>query len=186
VTLSIDFPRYAAPGLLCACLPAAVFISALFRWSNENLLAWRSRPIQLTKRTRTYAAIALAAWGVANVTLVARSVVARPSYNQDLQATARFLNETVGPAEVIDTYDTALFYLLDRPFVYPPDDYHLQTRAERAAAHSMPLDPSAKYLVIGDWSDMFEIASPIPPEFRKLRAFGQFTIYVRDGVAKTG
>jgi uncharacterized membrane protein YqjE len=179
MALSIGFQRYAAPALICAAGPVALAIAALYGYTSSSTPSHLKGPMRVPRKYRRLFITVLLAMGAFNLLGLAKYQWKFRTSNRDLLQTATFLNERASPGTVVETYDSALFHLLNVPYLFPPDEYHvlfLQSRSE--ARKKSPLH-SARYLVLGYWSRAFEIAQEPPDGYFKLASFGDFAVYER-------
>ncbi len=98
---------------------------------------------------------------------------------------ASFLNTHTPPDTLIETYDSELFFLLDRPYHYPPDQINIGLM-RRMIRQDVPIDydPLAAdpdYLVVGHWPREWRLYDPVlaTGAFRLLRQYGEYDIYER-------
>jgi hypothetical protein len=99
---------------------------------------------------------------------------------------AEFLNTQTVPDALIETYDSELFFLLDRRYHYPPDQIHVEL-IRRNVLHqdvSIDYDPLAAdpdYLVVGPYSKLWQLYDPVlaTGAFRLLRAYSRYDVYER-------
>lgn len=73
-----------------------------------------------------------------------------------LERTAAYLNSQTPPDALIETYESELHFMLDRPYHYPPDQVHVDLilRTSHGRDVALDYDPLAAdpdYLVIGDF-----------------------------------
>ncbi|NOZ06781.1 MAG: hypothetical protein GXP41_10625, partial [Chloroflexi bacterium] len=84
-----------------------------------------------------------------------------------------------------ETYDSELFFLLNRRYHYPPDQIHVDL-IRRAPRQDVPIDydPLAAdpdYLVVGPFSRGWHLYDPVleAGAFRLIRNYGRYKIYER-------
>ncbi|HXV41477.1 MAG TPA: glycosyltransferase family 39 protein [Anaerolineae bacterium] len=99
---------------------------------------------------------------------------------------AHFLNTSTPPEALIETYDSELFFLLDRPYHYPPAQLHVELirRAfldPQVLAEYDPLAANPDYLVVGPFSAWVRLYEPLLTTgvYRPLQTFGPYQIYER-------
>jgi hypothetical protein len=99
---------------------------------------------------------------------------------------AHFLNTTAAPEALIETYDSELFFFLDRRYHYPPDQLHVQLNRRTFLGLDVPINYDAlaadpDYLVIGPHSKLWQLYDPVLARgvFRLLRAYSRYEIYER-------
>jgi len=126
------------------------------------------------------------------VTSVPRTVMAvYKTYVLDADNSVRqaadFLNSQTRPAALIETYDSELLFLLNRPYHYPPDQivvelirrtflYEDDTRIDYD-----PLAANPDYLVVGSHSKQWRLYDPVlkTGAFRLLQSYKRYQIYER-------
>ena len=109
------------------------------------------------------------------------------SSNDELIQAVNFLNSHSSPNSVIETYDSEAFFLLDRPYHYPPDQLHLDLINSRigrldAKPNYDLLQSNPDFLLIGYWSrEIFPLYDEtiIAKEFDPIATFGQFKVFKR-------
>jgi hypothetical protein len=96
-----------------------------------------------------------------------------------------FLNTQTPPDALIESYDSELFFLLDRPYHYPPDQLNADLALNRLGYNVTqeydPLAAKPDYLVVGDFSRDWELYDPVleTGAFRFLQEFGRYEVYER-------
>jgi hypothetical protein len=104
-----------------------------------------------------------------------------------VQETATFLNTRTGRDALIETYDSELFFLLNRAYHYPPDQLHVELNRrtflydEGTQIDYDPLAADPDYLVIGPHSKQWRLYDQTvsTAKFRLLRSFSRYNIYER-------
>ncbi|MFN4896578.1 MAG: hypothetical protein ACK5GN_13295 [Pseudomonadota bacterium] len=175
--LSIGFDRYAAPALICAAGPIALFISTLYEQSRPQVPPIVTHSWKIPRPHVPYFVCILLLIGGLNLVGLSQSINAFRSYNDDMQRTADFLNSTVRSDHAVETYDSPLFHLLNVRYIFPPDDYHMRVLQARAGRPATPPTLSARYVALGPWSRFFKIAGSDPEGYSEIARFGSFTIY---------
>jgi 4-amino-4-deoxy-L-arabinose transferase-like glycosyltransferase len=181
--LSVGVPRYFFP----VTFLGSVFVSA---WLSDltggfNVVATLDRARGLFRRGpgRRQAAGALLAILLVAVTL---PITCQTLYREYILATDRsaqevadFLNTQTQPGARIETYESELHFLLDRPYHYPPDQLHVELNRrgllhQEIAIQYDPLAADPDFLVIGRFArgnDLYEPAIS-SGAFRLLRSYG--------------
>ncbi|KPV52626.1 hypothetical protein SE17_14365 [Kouleothrix aurantiaca] len=105
--------------------------------------------------------------------------------NPTAQQTAAWLASAPLPGTV-ETYESELHFLLDRPYHYPPDQLHIQLNHrsllhEDIAIDYDPLAADPDYLVVGQFARENHLYDPAIQrgDFRPVQTFGGYTVYVR-------
>ena len=101
--------------------------------------------------------------------------------------TARFLNTYTEPNALIETYDSELFFLLNRAYHYPPDRIHVELirrtflYEEDTRIDYDPLESDPDYLVVGPHSKQWQLYDHVLKTgvFRLLRTYSRYKIYER-------
>ena len=102
------------------------------------------------------------------------------------QQVADFFNRQAPPDTRIETYESELHFLLDRPYHYPPDQVHVELN-RRGLLHQdvqidyNPLAADPDYLVVGQFARGNELYQPAIERgaFRRIQTIGSYTIYER-------
>lgn len=99
---------------------------------------------------------------------------------------ANFLNTQTPARSLVETYDSELFFLIDRYYHYPPDQISIQLSRRSMIGQDVPIDydPLAKdpdYLVVGPFSRLWHLYDPVLGKgvFRLLRTYNNYDIYER-------
>lgn len=103
------------------------------------------------------------------------------------QEVARFINTQTPPKALIETYDSELFFLLQRPYHYPPDQLHVDLVRrtflydDGVLINYDPLAANPDYLVVGPHSKQWHLYDPIlnTGAFRLRHAYNRYDIYER-------
>ena len=97
-----------------------------------------------------------------------------------------FLNTRTSSDSIIETYDSELFFLLNRPYHYPPDQIHVElNRRTFLKQHlSIDYDPLAAdpdYLVVGPYSKLWKLYDRAVQSgsFRLVQPYGRYDVYQR-------
>jgi len=106
--------------------------------------------------------------------------------DQSVQQVAKFLNTETAPNSLIEIFDTELYFLLNRPYHYPPEHVDVElTRQiflwQNVPIHYDPLAADPDYLVVGPHSKMLHLYDYVltTGAFRPLRIFGRYRVYER-------
>lgn len=99
---------------------------------------------------------------------------------------ADFFNTQTPPGTLIETYDSELFFLLDRSYHYPPDQIHVELNRRTFLGQNVPIDydplaANPDFLVVGPHSRVWRLYDPVlaTGAFRLVRTYGRYTIYER-------
>ena len=101
------------------------------------------------------------------------------------QQAADFLNTQTPPGARIETYESELHFLLDRPYHFPPDQVHVELN-RRGLLHQETMiayDPLANdpdYLVVGRFARGNDLYTPVitAGAFRLVHSFGSSDDYL--------
>lgn len=107
--------------------------------------------------------------------------------DSSVQEVAHFLNNGTPTGSLVETYDSELFFFLNRPYHYPPDQVHVDLIRrtflydDRVAIGYDPLSIGFKYLVIGPHSKQWRLydAALQSGAFRLIRRFNRYAVYER-------
>jgi hypothetical protein len=190
VLFSIGWPRYMFPAVFIGSIFVAVM---LYDWTNGFNVKETVQRSGAALRSFRFDGTGLRA--LAAVLLVALSLgqsitVVFGAYwvNSDDSAirVATFLNSTTSRDALIETYESELFFLLERRYHYPPDQVHVDlirrnSFGERIKIDYDPLAANPDYLVVGPQSKFWDFYDPYlkMDGFRLLHDYSRYQIYER-------
>jgi hypothetical protein len=103
-----------------------------------------------------------------------------------LHETVHFLNTQTPFQALIETYESEIMFLLDRPVHYPPDQVHVELNRRTFLAQNVtiaydPLAANPDYLVIGSQASLWRLYGPVLMKgaFRPWRNFGYYQVWER-------
>lgn len=107
--------------------------------------------------------------------------------DNSVQYAAEFLNSQTPAGALIETYDSELFFLLKRPYHYPPDQIPVELIRrtfhynEDARIDYDPLTSNPDYLVVGPHSKRWRLYEPVlkTGAFRLRQSYSRYQIYER-------
>jgi hypothetical protein len=187
---SVGWIRYAFPILFSGSLFTAAWLhdwTAGFQWRAS----WQAiRKVWQTQSLSRHAAQAAVAFSLCVVilALAVRAFYAMTEIDDDqsAQQAAEFLNANVSETALIETYDSELFFLLERRYHYPPDAVHVDlirnaNLETKVPITYTPLPSQPDYLVVGPFTRWVGLYEPIlaTNAFRPWRTVGHYAIYER-------
>lgn len=188
--LSIGWERYAAPALFLA----SPFVARLFHFLTGNFhLAHTlglARAVILRQNFSSQNLQALSALLLVLVMLGTSAVSLTYKFFSEYDASPRqvahFLNTTTPPHSRIEVFDSPLFFLLDRPYHYPPPLVRVALGSRRFLGQETtvvydPLEADPDYLVLGPTGRRAHVYDTVlaSSTFRWLRTIGSYDIYER-------
>ena len=190
ITLSVGWARYLFP----ATFIGSIFVAAmLYELTNRFNISWTVGNAGSVLRNLRSSRQAIGALIV--LLLIANSFprTLRMLYNSyivNADASALevvdFLNTRTLPNSTIETYDSELFFLLERPYHYPPDQIHVELNRRYFLGQdvSIDYDPLAvdpDYLVVGPHSKLWKLYDRAVQNgsFRLVQAYGRYDVYER-------
>jgi hypothetical protein len=188
--LSIGWTRYLFPAWFVGGMFVAVLLTDLVGGFNlPRLIKLGARVLRRRRFTLRGMGLLLTAIVVPSL-LVATVRILCVSYAEKdgncVVDTARFLNTYTAPGALIETYDSELFFLLERPYHYPPlsVEYQLNRRAMLGQGNVIDYDPltfGPDFLVVGPMSRWWRLYEPALDSgaFRLLRTDGVYQVYER-------
>jgi 4-amino-4-deoxy-L-arabinose transferase-like glycosyltransferase len=190
VTLSVGAPRYVFPAIFVSSIFASALLSDLTAGFDWRLTLARAAGLLHTPRLareKLGAALALALVVVAgSATLLFMSVYYTSYLEPSVERAAAWLNTNTPAGAVIETYDSELMPLLDRPYHYPPDPVHVALILRTSHHRDVPLDydplvANPDYLVVGEFSRGNQVYDDIlaSGNFRLIHHEGLYDIYAR-------
>jgi len=190
VLLSVGWPRYLFPAMFIGSIFAAALLRDLTdHFSLSSTIKRGGYALRHLRFNRQSAGALLATVLITmtfSVTLktLYGSYVNGPSTSA-LQV-AEFFNTHTVPDALIETYDSELFFLLDRRYHYPPDQISVKSIRRNVLHQDVPIDydPLAAdpdYLVVGPYSKLWQLYDPVlaTGAFRLLRAYSRYDVYER-------
>jgi 4-amino-4-deoxy-L-arabinose transferase-like glycosyltransferase len=190
VLLGMPWPRYFATPLFFGSLFAAALLYDLTDHFNVKLTVQRAASIVKLRRITRRSAGALLAILLIFMTLPLSVLGSTATYlagaDGSARQTAEFLNASASPDALIETYDSELFFFLNRRYHYPPDQLSVDLSRRALLDKTVPIDydPRASdpdYIVVGPFSALWRLYDPTlsDPEFRWLKTIGRYAIYQR-------
>jgi hypothetical protein len=192
--LSAGVMRYLFPAVFVGSIFVAVLLADM---TNEFRIVHSLRLVLLPAYRRQTQPISRAAlWKTGLALIIMGSVslytfmsLAR-AYTVDAsdvpQRVAQLLNARAAPNDVIETYDSELFFFLDRPYHYPPDQTHIDLIKKTFLKETVPitydpLEANPEYLVVGPFSRDWQLYDSVleTGAFRKIQSIGAYDIYQR-------
>ena len=188
--LSIAYMRYIFPILFIGSIFVASAIGhlshgngpcAFFRYAATSLRTW---PPTRSGLASVLLVVFLSATAIVNVSIVAR--MPTDAGDLGLTDTAVFVNENTRPSAILETYESELFFLLDRPYHYPPDEVQHRLNRRTFLGQDVAIDYDAltadpDYLIVGDMARMWGLYDQVlaAGAFRPLETIGRYEIYER-------
>jgi hypothetical protein len=188
--LSVGWVRYLFP----ATFLSSIFVSAwLFDLTDQFAFASTLNRISAALRTRRFdrrVGVTLLAVELLAVTVPMTLQTLYRDYitadDHSAQAVADFLNTQTRPDARVETYESELHFLLNRPYHYPPDQTHVELNhrsflGENVVIDYDPLVNDPDYLVVGPFGRMWRLYDPVlaTKSFRLLRQAGLYDVYER-------
>jgi hypothetical protein len=190
VLLSAGYVRYLVPPTFVGSIFAAALLYELT--DRFSLASTVQRSGQALRHLRINWQNAGALLAIALVTMVLTlnlRTLAQfylDSADTSVLQVAHFFNTQTETDTLIETYDSELFFLLDRPYHYPPDQIHVELMRRVVLGQDVPIeyDPLAAdpdYLVVGPFVRIWGLYQPAQASdaFRLLRTYGDYRIYER-------
>ena len=106
--------------------------------------------------------------------------------NKPLLETVGYLNSSTPSSAVIETYESELFFFLDRRYHYPPDQVHVELIRREDLGESRiidydPLSADPDYLVVGGWCRYYKCYDAVLEKgaFKLVKTFGTYDVFQR-------
>lgn len=174
---AINFPRYLAPTYFFSAAFVAEFVLQIARFVRARALV-----SQVARAGLYVGLVAVCAFGLGTIVEIGRFLIAVAPMNLALYQTANYINTRTPENSRIETYETPLFFLLDRPYHYPPDQLNVDCLSPERCANAIKsyrgIEGSQDFVVIGFW------AKSIVPLYREalegakpLESIGIFDIH---------
>lgn len=192
--LSIGWLRYLFPALFFSCMFTAAFLHDLTGgFSLAFVIGRLSSPIGYRRRIvwSTLLLFAIILVFVASATsLRTLNEAYRQSADHSLEQLSAFLNEETPHAAVVETFESELLFLLNRPYHYPPNELQIRLNRRTFLQEDVtidydPLAANPHYLVIGPMAKLWKLYDPVLNEtvFRLIHQIGRYDLYARVPVA---
>lgn len=190
---AIDFARYLAPPLILGVPLVVLALGEVtnnfdLRASIRDWMACLRGPPALLKKGVLAGGLAVAALHLILTTgnLLRFGVsIYHDRSNADLKEIVAYINDRTPPSSIVETYESMAFYMLKRPYHFPPDQVAFDaieqsySNRDRAVAYD-PLIANPDYLLQGPWGrgafkiyDELEKSGKLSEEKRA----GAFTLY---------
>jgi hypothetical protein len=191
VLFSVGWIRYMFPATFIGSIFVAAMIYDLTNRFDVSLTIRRSWSIfqNATFNKHNVAALLAVILIAASVPRTAMALYKTYILDADtsVHEAAEFLNSRTPLDALIETYDSELFFLLNRPYHYPPDQIHVELirrtflyeENTKIEYDSLAADPD--YLVIGPHSQQWRVYDDIAKsgEFELVKSYKRYRIYER-------
>ncbi len=190
VALSIGWTRYFLPVVFLSSPFVADYLSsATHQFDIRETVALLARDLHLRRPSWAglvgmLAIVLVLVYGL--LTLRQLSTAYRLQADTSVYAVAEWLNKNTPDGTLVETYESELMFLLDRPYHYPPDQVHveLNRRTFLGQGVDIPYDPLAadpEYLVVGLFGRMWDLYGPTiaTGAFDLAVVFGPYQVYQR-------
>ncbi len=191
VIFSVGWIRYIFP----ATFVGSVFVAAMIYDLTEHYdVSYTFRQSMAIIRGSGFNKKAIGALLVVLIIITSLPRTARALYkayivdaDTSVQQTAEFLNTQTQPGALIESYDSELLFLLNRPYHYPPDQLHIELirrtflYEDNGTINYDPLAANPDYLVVGPHSKQWRLYDRVlnSGAFRLLRSYARYQIYER-------
>lgn len=191
---STGWTRYLFPPVFLS----SIFVSAMFHeWTNGFRIRefiWNAATNLIHKQIgwhdlRMLAMLLLVIWSSVHTMTELNEGLFRKT-NTPLFQTVEYLNASTPSRAVIETYESELFFFLDRRYHYPPDQLHVEfirreDLSEPRAIDYDPLSVNPDYLVVGIWCRYYKCYDSVLRRgaFKLVETFGPYQIFERARVA---
>jgi hypothetical protein len=190
VLLSVGVPRYFFPVTFLGSMFVAAWLADLTDQFALGATLSRAGAMLSKQRKQRRAAGALLAICVVAATLPITLQSLYRDYlmadDHSAQRVADFFNRQTPPDTRIETYESELHFLLDRPYHYPPDQIHVELNRRGLLQQDIQIDYNAlstdpDYLVVGQFARGNGLYQPAIERgaFRRIQTIGIYTIYER-------
>jgi hypothetical protein len=103
-----------------------------------------------------------------------------------LEQVKSYFDSKVPPSALVESYDSELFFILEQPFHYPPDQAHvvfnrqILLNEERTPIYD-PLTSDPDYIIVGRFSEMWQVYDQVIAEgkFKLIKSFPGYEVYER-------
>ena len=188
--LSIGWLRYLFPALFISCIFTAALLHDLTGgFSLSFTVALFTDRAKSRRRSIRGLALLVTIAFICIATFTSLRTLGN-AYIRDvdgsLEQIIAFLNEEAPREAVVETFESELLFLLDRPYHYPSNEIQLQLNRRTFLGQDVsieydPLQAQPQYLVIGPMAKLWKLYDPAVNTglFRPLRQFGMYDLYER-------
>jgi hypothetical protein len=191
VFFSVGWIRYIFPAVFIG----SIFVAAMMhdftqgydvRYTTQRLIAFlRGRAFNKESVAALVVVLVLLASIPRTVIAVFKTYVL--DADNSVEQAADFLNSQTRPGTLVETYDSELFFLLDRYYHYPPDRVHVDLiqrtflYEHNIRIHYDPLVADPDYLVVGPHSKQWKLYDEVlkTGAFQLIRSYPRYVIYKR-------
>lgn len=161
--LAMPWDRYLYPVVFFGSVFVAAFIFRItngFKFSQLLSLAGKTVHRDQFKRENLQALLVILILSYMGGTSIRNFAVI--DANNDAEEIAAYLNHSTSSDTLIETYDSELLFLVQRPFHFPPDQIQVELNKRTFLGQNVaiPYDPmlaNPDYLVIGPYSKMWRL-----------------------------
>ena len=188
--LSVGWHRYAFPALFLATPFTASLLEHLYSRVRRSIAGDSTSPgstrsMPLAQRVSVIVATVLVCiMGLA--TIQAGYKFARTPGDQSVQQLVQFVNGATAPSARVETYESELLFLLERPYHYPPaqlnvDFIRKNVHHEPISVDYDPLTADPDYLIVGRWAQWLGLYRRVLRNgtFRLVKTVGRYQVYER-------
>ncbi len=177
VTLSIGWGRYGFPALFLAAPFTADLIVRLFRLVRTRM----GTPRASTYRIGGVALLLFFSTMTGRQVWIGARAIAEPQQRSGLEETASFVNHVTPPGSTIETYESELLFLLERPVHMPPAQLNVEFIRKNWLKGMEPMhydlaSVDARYLIIGTFGAGLYDRLLVDHHYEVVRRFGGYTI----------
>lgn len=189
--LSVNWARYFFP----ATFLGSVFVAALL----DNLthhFDWRWLGSQINglfrpRRSNRAGLIAVLALILIGIILLLNSLnsigLYRLSTSDALAQLVEFINTKTAPDARVETYDSEVLFLLNRPYHYPPDQIQVELNRRTVLGENTVIDydplvaANPDYVIVGPFARMWHLYDTVlkATAFRLVQTIGSYDVYER-------
>jgi hypothetical protein len=191
LTLSVGWARYLLPATLVGSIFASAMLYDLTGGFSLSFTLQRSLSVikqlrQIQKGFGTLSVVVLVGVTVPQTLLMLHKTYVLDA-DASVQEVAHFINTQTPSDALVETYDSELFFLLRRPYHYPPDQLHVDlVRRTFLYDENVPMDYDAlradpDYLIVGPHSKQWRLYDNVlsTGAFRLRRAYKRYDVHER-------
>lgn len=186
--LSIGFNRYLFPVIFVGSIyTSALFHKLTFEFSIKKTIQNAARVFRRDRHRANWGA--LLAMGLIAVNGSLSLLYINHLFTQPvtpITEVVEYLEQVSAPGQLIESYESEMFFLLDRPYHYPPDITNIQFIRRNIYNEEIefdydPLIADPDFLVWGYFGELSQIYDQVlgTGEFHEIKTFHGYTIYER-------
>jgi hypothetical protein len=166
--MSVGWSRYLFPVIFLGSTNLALFISTITNQFNFRAMILDVGMIFTRFQFKRAGMIGLVFILLLTYSAMVNTLFLRVTYdsaNDAVSQVVQFINQSTPQHALVETYDSELFFMLQRHYHYPPDQVHVDLNRrlflqQNSSINYDPLAANPDYLVVGQMSKLWGLYEP--------------------------